>query len=100
MYPTIIDDKDIVTERAIGSKVVCDRPAWLVSVVVSCHHPIRGYCYVADETVATPDFVLCSQLRSHCSAPVDFKRPVRFKRGLFVFATADVECTGRYAPDY
>ena len=97
----VVVDPDIVTDSMAASKLVCEKPCWLYSLLLS---EVAAPCAVFtfyDNTVASGEVRLKLYVPGYQTLPVVFKHPVRFKRGFYLeFTTSGAFASVQYKPDY
>jgi len=95
-----IDDRDIVDKYVLSTGLVCDKPFWLLSLVVASGSPAIAYMFMYDGVDDTAERKFSIYARGSLLQSVVFERPVRFQNGLYAWMPANARATLRYVPDY
>lgn len=92
---------DIKTESLLASKLVCNKPCWLYSVIVGEISASYGEFTLYDNQAASGKIRLRVFVAQYFTEPLIFKHPIRFKKGLYLdFTTNGTYAFVQFRPDY
>lgn len=97
----VIIDPDIKTDLCTASKLVCDKPCWLYSIIFTAGSSNQNIYIVRDGFSIADKAKINKDIYKYNTVPVVFQYPMRFNKGLYIeFNTNGYRVFVQYKTDF